>query len=103
MSAAAPKSRAERKRELARERQRKKRLLESDGIGTVSFRDDIVELADFLRDAGFHPHSAEDEPKALAVAVAKMFRALRDARDNGRERNMLLSEQLACPFCGRNF
>ena len=95
---------AERKRAQWRKRQRKKRLRENGGIGSVTIKDNLGALGDFLREAEFIPSTAEDDPAILSTGLLNMVRMLRDMRDNVRERNMLLSQQgLACPFCERDF
>ncbi len=82
---------AELKRQKARKRKRDQRLRDAEGVGVIRFRDDILELADFLRDVGVHPSTAEDDCKSLGTAVAKFFKALRDARDNRLGENVVLS------------
>lgn len=96
---------AERKRELARERQRRKRLRDKDGVSPVTIKADIAELGDLLRDAEFLPPTAEDDPATLAKGLEKMLAAMRerDMRDNADFRNVLQSQRLVCPFCQRDF
>jgi hypothetical protein len=69
------------RRRLARERQRRKRLRESGGVGIVPVRTHLGTLYELLREGEFLDDDSNDHPATLARGLERLIETLRDARD----------------------